>query len=49
MTSIPQCFMNCKYFKDNICVCEKYDKIPEKIKEGTNICQFYKKINKIDN
>lgn len=43
MTSIPQCLMKCKYFKDNLEFCEKYKKISKEVASGTKICKEYEK------
>lgn len=43
MTSIPECLMNCKYFKDNLEFCEKYRQIFQEIASGKKECKEYKK------
>lgn len=45
MTSIPQCFMQCKYFKDNLEFCEKYKQISKEVANGKKECKEYKKQN----
>lgn len=44
MVVIPQCMycINAKYGEENI-ICNKYEKIPEKIKNGEKTCKYHEK------